>query len=54
MKSPKTLGLAVAEMNGAAPAGASAIVVGGNESLVKALPGDEQRWKRGCTFAFGD
>jgi hypothetical protein len=48
MKSPKPLGLAVAEMSGAAPAGASANVVGANESSVKALPGDEQRWKCGC------
>jgi hypothetical protein len=47
MKSPKTLGLAVAEMSGAAPAGASANVVGANELLVKALPGAEQRRKRG-------
>ncbi len=47
MKSSKNLGLAVAEMSGAAPAGATANVADADDSLVKPLPGTEQRRKRG-------
>jgi hypothetical protein len=46
MKSPKTAGLAVAVMSGAAPAGTTANVVDAGVSLVKPLRSTEQFWKR--------